>query len=70
MTQSKQYTFGQTMECPVCGKVLLAAGMRNHINGRAKVEVYNWYMQGRDIAVPHQDYIENNLLPDKFKIKI
>lgn len=50
----------KTIPCPVCQTKLLPQGLRNHIIGRAKNEVYQFYTLKKGI-IPHQKYIEKNV---------
>jgi len=50
----------KTVRCPVCPEKLIPQGLRNHIIGRAKNEVYQFYTLKKGI-MPHQKYIEKNV---------
>lgn len=53
--------------CPVCQKSMLAVGVRNHIIGRAKGELYRWYFD-RSESIKHLEYVQGNTVIEEVKI--
>ena len=53
--------------CPVCDKRMLKVGIRNHIIGRAKGELYRWYFDRRENR-QHLDFIEGNTKVEEVKV--
>lgn len=51
--------WNETEKCNICGKKLLAVGMRNHIIGSAKGELYQWYFS-QATKKPHLDFVSKN----------
>ena len=48
--------YRETITCPVCQKKLLVVGIQNHIIGRAKGELWQWYFKRSNIK-KHLDYV-------------
>jgi len=57
----------ETSTCPICGRILLEVGMRNHIIGSAKGELYRWYFD-RSFPRTHLDHVEKNTVIEKVKV--
>lgn len=53
--------------CPVCGNTMLAVGVRNHIIGRAKGELYMWYFD-RSETIKHLEYVQGNTIVEEVKV--
>lgn len=53
-------TWNDTAECPVCGTTRLKTGMRNHIIGKAKSELWDFHY-GLIQKAPHTEYVDNNV---------
>lgn len=53
-------------KCPVCGAERMKTGMANHIFGRGKAELYEWYFNQRE-DTPHTDYLAENMIVRKVK---
>lgn len=56
------------IKCPVCPQKTLVVGLRNHIAGKAKSELFRWYFD-RTEPTPHLKYFEKNAIIETIEVK-
>ena len=67
MHSKNNMAWNDKTKCPVCKKTLLVVGIRNHIIGSAKGELYRWYFD-RTQKKAHLEYVQGNTKIEEVKV--